>query len=282
MYHILFTPNPDAGSAYPYQLVWIQQMPAAPEMDGQLNFTWEELLDANMLSNVLSFSPAIRTSNPFYGPDSTTWIYRLNGHTAIVQSVNQYLSGSYGVWSFDSYDLPDGGVRACVGYYSDDPNEDLYDEYYLINYLSGITNIELLREEEELFWLDCTFYGESTEQIAIDKGTLVLREIDFVYDPAYEPSVTLFESSPAPELPLMEGWNGPLRSVTAHWEDYDRDYGCLRYRTETLELPLDWEYLPYDARWGDYTAYNTEAYVGTYVYPGDGIDYEVYFTVAKG
>ena len=49
-----------------------------------------------------------------------------------------------------------------------------------------------------------------------------------------------------------------------------------------VSLPGDWEYLPYEARWGEYTAYTNPDYIGPYAYPGDGVDYTLYLTTAKG
>ena len=39
---------------------------------------------------------------------------------------------------------------------------------------------------------------------------------------------------------------------------------------------------PWEARWGDYTIYMNEGYTRPYSYPGDGVDYTLWLTTAKG
>ena len=53
-------------------------------------------------------------------------------------------------------------------------------------------------------------------------------------------------------------------------------------RTEFARIPADWEYMPYPARWDEYTVYMNEGYTKLYEYPGDGVDYTIYLTTAKG
>ena len=68
--------------------------------------------------------------------------------------------------------------------------------------------------------------------------------------------------------------------MTVTWEDYDNGEQILF--TETVSIPADWEYLPYEGRWGDYTVYNNTDYIGEYEYPGDNVDYELFLTTVKG
>ena len=83
-----------------------------------------------------------------------------------------------------------------------------------------------------------------------------------------------------PDFSFLDGWDKPLREVTGIWEDfYDGD---VHVRTETYELPGDWEFLPWEGRWGDYTIYMNKGYTRPYFYPGDGMDYTLYLTTAKG
>ena len=81
--------------------------------------------------------------------------------------------------------------------------------------------------------------------------------------------------------------NGKLREIGekveySYWEKYDEESGTFTYHTQTLEIPGDWEYLPYAARWGEYTPYLDARYTQSYSYPGDNIDYTIFLTAAKG
>ena len=58
--------------------------------------------------------------------------------------------------------------------------------------------------------------------------------------------------------------------------------GAWTAGAETVELPADWEYIPAEGRYGDYTIYMNEGYTQPYFYPGDNVDYTLYLTTAKG
>ena len=87
-------------------------------------------------------------------------------------------------------------------------------------------------------------------------------------------------SSAEPDYSFLDSWSGKLREVTVTWEDYEN--GEQNLFSEIISIPADWEYLPYEGRWGDYTVYNNTEYLGEYEYPGDGVDYELFLTTVKG
>ena len=94
-------------------------------------------------------------------------------------------------------------------------------------------------------------------------------------------NVTAFDYSAAPtEYRFLDSWDRPLRSVEVLWETYAGYERQLR--RETVELPTDWEYLPFECRWGDFTAYTNDQYIGDYQYPGDGDGYLLFLTTVKG
>jgi hypothetical protein len=84
----------------------------------------------------------------------------------------------------------------------------------------------------------------------------------------------------APDFKFLDSWDHSLREVSVTWESYEGQE-ANRY-TETVSIPADWEYLPYECRWGEYTAYTNADYIGDYEYPGDNVDYELFLTTAKG
>lgn len=283
VFRITFAENTAPASRYPYQVVQVEKGAVPAKMDERLNFTWELLMEQNSLSNILSMVDNVRIFNPVYTPEDSIWIFRKNGHIAILADWSGYTSGTYGFYTFDTYAFEDGRTRASIGYVSYDPLEELYDETYITDYLKGIVEFRFLREEDDLIWMDAVFPDGEAEQVAVDKGTLFLREISFTYDADYPASVTSFEyNAVMPEFPFMAGWDRDLRTVTAIWENYDETIQDLTYRTENLQIPMDWEYLPYEVRWGDYTAYLNPRYTGSYTYPGDIYNYTVYFTAVKG
>lgn len=84
-----------------------------------------------------------------------------------------------------------------------------------------------------------------------------------------------------PEAKYLDSWEKPMRHITLHWEEWLDSRPHVW--TETIEVPADWEYLPWQARWDEYTIYMNAGYTKPYTYPGDGTeDYDLYLTTAKG
>ncbi len=109
----------------------------------------------------------------------------------------------------------------------------------------------------------------------------MLRESRFRYGEDSGLVTTIYDyKSPPPELPFLDSWDKPLRTLILHWENFEGSE--LKTWTETVRVPRDWEYLPYEGRWGNYTVYLDEGYTKPYVYPGDGPGYTLYLTTAKG
>ena len=141
--------------------------------------------------------------------------------------------------------------------------------------------LRLDRIEKDLIWADCLYRGGFRQKLAFDRGTLVLRELVALSEEGEVFGSNRYDySAPEPEFAFLDGWDETLRDVTVTWEDYDNGEQILF--TETVSIPADWEYLPYEGRWGDYTVYNNTDYIGEYEYPGDNVDYELFLTTVKG
>ena len=282
-FRLSFVENPDTSSAFRYRFSGIERLPSPVHMDETLNFTWEELREENRLSTILKWCPSVRFSNPGYNDDSVSWLFRDGDSIVFSIPYGENISGTYRNYSFDTIAFPDGKTRASIGAISDDPAESAYHESFLLDHLDNVIDVQYSHEEDGLLWLNCWYAFGTMQQIAIDPGTLFIRELSYQYSPDYEASVTVFDyNEPAPEYAVLSSWKEPLRTVSAIWEDYDEESGMFTYRTQTLEIPGDWEYLPYSARWGEYTPYLDARYTQSYSYPGDNIDYTIFLTAAKG
>lgn len=253
----------------------------APETDAGLTFTWAEVEEANRLENVLSVYPAVRVYSREYSDGSETWIFRRGDKPVLVSAGPDYCSGQYqGCW-FD-YEMDASGVaRARIGAFDRDAGswESLND--YLLQEFRDAGALRLDRIEDDLIWADCIYSGGYRQKVAFDRGTLVLREVLVLSETGEVIGSNCYDySTEAPAFAFLNSWDGDLRKVTVTWESYE---GGIEDRyTETVEIPSDWEYLPYEGRWGNYTIYNNDRYVGEYEYPGDGLDYELFLTTAKG
>ena len=282
----------EAGEgAFPYRLTALQLLDDGPRMDEALNFTWEELMEANRLENVFALYPAVRIStrtgleedDGLYG----TWLFERSGAFARVSYGEDYTGGEYRGCFFECEADQDGVQRARIGHIEEDGDSSGYLDSYLCDFLSGVVIAELENEEDDLIWLVCTYRGGYQERVAVDRGTLVLRELDYSPGDELPSSITSFDyMKPAPDYSFLDSWDGALRTVTAVWEEFreNEETGEWEQVVQTVfnRIPADWEYLPYEGRWGEYTIYMDPGYTKTYAYPGDGLDYTLYLTTAKG
>ena len=216
-----------------------------------------------------------------YDDGMPLWIFERDGTLCILRGNDNYVSGQYRGCYFEYQRCADGKMRAVVSGF--DPaagNLDERDEY-ISEYLEGASIILLDSVEDDLIRTHFTFVGDWLQDVAFDRGTLVLREMRHQIDETFDPIVNTFTyDEQPPAFPFLDGWDRPLRHVTLVWEDwYD---GGPHVRRETVELPADWEYVPTEGRYGDYTIYMNEGYTQPYFYPGDNIDYTLYLTTAKG
>ena len=110
---------------------------------------------------------------------------------------------------------------------------------------------------------------------------MVLREVMSLNDDGEVGNVTVFDYTSAPDnYSFLDSWDRPLRSIEVVWETYSGSERQLR--RENILVPTDWEYLPFECRWGDFTAYNNDLAIGEYRYPGDGAGYLLFLTSVKG
>lgn len=275
-YRLCFEKNiAEPSSRFPFRLSGIETIRFEPQMEGSLNFTWKNLLDANSLSYILRFCPAVCV----YEQGSTygkSWYFLHNGEAVLIREDGSGLSGQYGRYAFDCETAEDGARRVRIGSIAEAGLSDSS----IQDYFAYLVNLRLDRIEGDLFRLNCTTINGETERIAVNRGTLMLEEI--TYDYVNYPSTTVcFDyTRGAPDYPFLKSWDGSLRTVTVIRENYEAGEPVIQ--SEFLRLPADWEYLPYEGRWGDYTIYMDDEYTKPYVYPGDGVDYTLYLTTATG
>lgn len=276
-YLLRFEKNWDSDSRFPWKLHSLEEVSGVTTEEA-LTFTWDELMAANRLENILSIYPAVKTYNRTYDNGLRTWYFRHGDEPAMVEMGEGACSGLFrGCW-FDYDELPEGGRRVRIGARSPEKAgwDGLGDE--ICDYFANVAAIRLDCFDGDLIRIFCDMRVGETVSMAVNRGTLVLREVSYRYSEGLEPSVVVLEYlEPAPDCPFLDSWDRELRTITLMWEDWP--YVPVE---ETAVIPGDWEYLPYEARWGNYIAYLTENYTGEYAYPGDGVEYTLYLTTAKG
>ena len=279
-YLLRYTRNRDAGSAFPYSLQNVKTEDLRPVMDPALDFDWDGLLAANSLKNILSLCDCVRIQNNVEG-SLPIRIFRHDGKLCILRGEGDYIEGEYrGCW-FRYEPGEDGKLRPRISGFDAACGDEKSRDDYISNYLYGAAIVDLDRIDGDLIRTHITYTGDWNEDVAIDRGVLFLREMRSQVDEDTAPVVLSFrydETPPAAEY--LDSWNKPLRHVNLIWEDWYS--GGPHIRRETIAVPADWEYLPWEARWGDYTIYMNEGYTQPYTYPGDGVDYTLWLTTAKG
>ena len=273
--------NEDPDSEFPWVLRSVTLPELAPEIDPGLTFTWAEVEKANRLENVLALYPAVRMYSSEYPDNGNTWLFVRDGFPALITEGPDYCSGQYRDCWFDYETDEEGVTRARIGAFDNEAGSWEMLSDYLLDGFRDASALRLDRIEDDLIWADCLYRGGYRQKIAFDRGTLVLRELVVLSEEGEVLGSNCYDYSAAePEYSFLDSWSKELREVAVTWEDYDN--GKQTLFSEIISVPADWEYLPYEGRWGDYTVYNNTEYLGEYEYPGDGIDYELFLTTVKG
>lgn len=277
-YRLLFAPN--AGDErFPYRLTDLTLPAPGPQMDPAFDFDWDLLMRQNRLSTLLGFSPAVKIETSY--DERTTWIFLREGDLCILNEADGVIHGEYRGARFDYGPDETGVVRARIGSFDESAGSLEANDTILTDLFSMAAVMKYEGTDGERIRIRSVSEYGYRDDFEISRGTLALLREAYYYN-GDEPVSVVTVSYPdtLPDFSFLDGWDKPLRRVTGVWEDfYDGD---VHVREEVYELPGDWEYLPWEGRWGDYTIYMNTGYTRSYFYPGDGMDYTLYLTTAKG
>ena len=278
-YRLLFAPNPGC-ERFPYRLTDLTLPPAGPQMDPAFDFDWELLMQQNRLTTLLGFSPSVKIEYS-YDTDRVTWLFLRGGDLCVLNMADGLIYGEYRGARFEYGPDEQGVVRARITAFDDSAGSFKANDTILTDLFSMAAVMKYEGTDgERIFIRSVSGYGYR-DDFEISRGTLALLREAYYYN-GDEPVSVVTVSYPdaLPDFSFLDGWDRPLREVTGIWEDfYDGD---VHVREERYELPGDWEFLPWEGRWGDYTIYMNKGYTRPYFYPGDGMDYTLYLTTAKG
>ena len=252
----------------------------SPEVDPALTFTWDLLLEQNSMEMILSMYPAVRIYSKMYNTEDCTWIFLHGEDPVLLTDAYGSVFGQFKGCYFELAESTDGVIRPQINGLSDIAGsmENLTD--FVLGYFSDPERLQLDRIEGDLIWADVYFAGGYRQKIAFDRGTLVVREIMSLSDGEVV-GITGFDYDRKPtEYNFLDSWDGSLRNIQVLWETYPNRVRNLR--RETVTIPMDWEYLPIEVQWGEFTAYTNDQYIGDYRYPGDGEEYLLFLTTVKG
>ena len=269
-------PAPDPSG---FEVLSPKAMPT-PEVDPALTFSWELLLEENDLQNILSMYPGVRIYSKMYNTEDSTWLFLHGDDPVMLTEAYSSVYGQYKGCYFELTQSTDGVIRPRINGFWENAGtmENLTD--FLRGYFSDPERMQLDRIEGDLIWADVFYGGDYRQKIAFDRGTLVVREIMSLVNGEVV-GITGFDYDRKPTgYTFLDSWDKPLRNIEVLWESYPG--GVRELRRETVSVPMDWEYFPVEAQWGDYTAYTNDRYIGDYKYPGDGVEYLLFLTTVKG
>ena len=276
-YEMSYAHNEDSSSSFPYRLVELKVCPFVPQIEGNVDFDWDVLRYANRLDTVLMFCPAVHIESDV-GGYTDRWLFRTKERTV---DISQNGTLSYG--QVNGIDFRHDGAESRVQVGKIDP-PDVAEETFnrALSYVfSDMIRMELVRTEEENDILKCKTRSGQRVIMEVNRLTLWIQQLDGIAeDGSLLYRYTFRYDQQPPRFSLLEAWDGPLRTVTLVWEDF-RTGSAVRW-TDFVRVPADWEVLPYEGRWGEYTVYMDHGYTSLYQYPGDGVDYTLYLSTAKG
>lgn len=280
-YDLRFAPNPDADSAFAWQLTELTPPPRGAQLDPALTFDWDLLLSQNELDTLLEIYDCIRVENEF-APDMPTWFFRRDGRAlSFTGDEAVYLSGEYRGCVFVREADEKGVLHTRVSFINDDPEAETYNNNWLTGWLDGIAVLTLEKIEDGVIRAGGVTDWDTALTLELDYGTLALRKLSYYSEDGQRMGgVEVHYDAALPEFSFLKSWDEPLRKVTVVREDWTS--GARDLSTTVYKLPADWEYLPWEGRFGEYTIYMNEGYTQPYAYPGDGADYTLYMTTAKG
>ena len=279
-YRLLFAPGADGDARFPYRLTDLRFPPAGPQMDPDFDFDWELLMRQNRLSTLAKLCAAIRIEYS-YDPGRVTWIMDRGGELCILNETDGVVYGEYRGMYFEYGPDAKGVTRARVTSVSDGAGSWEENDAILTDLFSMAAVMHCDGTDGERSYIRSTSMYGFRQDFEINRGTLALLTERYYFD-GDEPvsTVTVSYLDEQPDFAFLKGWDKPLRQVTGVWEDwYD---GAQHVRREEYYLPGDWEFLPWEGVYGDYTIYMNAGYTRSYFYPGDGMDYTLYLTTAKG
>ena len=276
-YELSYVKNEDPSTTFPYRLVELKVCPFVPQIEGNVDFDWKDLQYANSLDTVLKFCPAVHIESDV-GGFTDRWLYRTKERMV---DISQNGSLSYGQVNGIDFRQDGAGSRVLVG--KIDPPDAAEENFNrALSYVfSDMVRMELVRTGEEIYVLNCKTRSGSRVIMTINRLTLWIQQLDGIAaDGSLLYRYTFRYDQQPKRFSLLEAWNGPLRTVTLVWEDFRT--GVLIRWTDFVRVPADWEVLPYEGRWGEYTIYMDHGHTSLYQYPGDGVDYSLYLSTAKG
>ena len=278
---LTFEENSGAGGTFRYRITDLSIPEDVPEVDPKLTFDWELLTEQNRLSKILSMYPAVRICSRTYNPDDATWLFLHGKDPVMISEACGTVTGQFRNCYFELGQSTDGKVRPQVGSVEEDTAILQNLENFILGYFDRPAVMKLDRIEGDLIWADAVYGTGYRQKLAFDRGTLVLREVMSLNDDGEAGNITVFDYSAAPKTyRFLDSWDRPLRTIEVVRETYSGSERQLR--RESIRLPTDWEYLPFECRWGEFTAYTNELAIGEYQYPGDGDGYLLFLTTVKG
>ena len=237
-----------------------------------------DLIQANQMSTLLTNAQTVcieEKSNDYYSTDEYT-LY----NNSIANSYTSYYNKEIASQSFHyncfNVHIIENKVTASVYVEQLIDNESWINHETVLSRYFENSMIDIIEEDDLNYRLSVQHTEDYSYEITVDKSNLEIQSIHFPDDSG--PQINVAYDAEFKGNQLLEDLNGPHKKVEIIADVYDEDYSI--HLNKTLNVPANWEVVP--ACFDLHELYTDSSCSTTYSYPGDGIDYHVYLSNARG
>ncbi|MBR5113616.1 MAG: hypothetical protein IK097_09375 [Clostridia bacterium] len=287
------------GGEFPYILKNMELPPVQTAKENEADFTVQELIDANSLTNLLDIYKTIKVHCYFDGKEfSVNNYFKKNGEICMA-SRNDDVDLPYGASYYGFY----GDREFSLCHFEDNPEKtylsstefiSLYPEYsegYSIDtrisqnidygYIANVV------DKGETYTFDMYYDYSYTEEdgdmipvkFEVDKGTLALKKIVWSEGTEYENTNVYEYGVEVDDYGMFDSFDRPFRKVTVVAELHDENLEEINF-SRTYEVPDNMELYPVCYKMTN--LYFNKNWTNEYKYSENLGDYTIYVTDVMG
>jgi len=251
---------------------------SAKETLQNLGITVYDLIHANQMSTLLETYGTVRIEESFDETSSFDDYILYNQQIANIytsyyqgEKISQTLNyGLYYVHVLDELRYASIYVEHVTGLSNVIGHESVLSQHF------ENAELTLIQADDTTLRLEVEPYENYSFEVIVDRETLAIQSIQF--DQEGHSILKCSYQVPIESESILYDIDGPSKQVEIIADVYDEDYSV--HLNKTMNVPANWEVVP--ACFDLHELYTDSSCSTTYSYPGDGIDYSVYLTNARG
>lgn len=284
------------GGEFPYVLKSMELPPVQTAVENDADFTAQDLIEANSLSNLLNIYKTVQVHCFYAGKEFAVNNYFMKNGEMCMASRNEDEDMPGGASYYGFF----GNREFSLCHFEDNPEKtylsssefislypESYDEYGIDTRISQAIDygsISNVVDTGKTYTFDMVYdysYTEDDEDVIpvkfeVDKGTLALKKIVWMQGTEYENSNEYYYGVKVDDYGMFDGFDRPFRKVKVVAELHDENMEIINF-SKTYEVPDNMELYPvcykmtnlyfnknwtdeykYSDKLGDYTIYVTD------------------------